>query len=210
MTILVLGLVIFLGLHSIRIVAEPVRAQAIARFGEGPWKGIYSLISAVGFVLIVWGFSRARYEAAQLWTPLPGARHATITLMLVAMILLGGYLFKRSHIAVVVHHPMVWSIVVFGFAHLLANGSAADALLFGAFLVWARRRPVQRLRARPAQRRRLSGARLGRDRGRGRGGPRALRRHCILAARVAVRGFAAVRLGSPSRPPDSPRLQGRR
>src|SRR5579863_9030395 len=102
MAILVLGLVIFLGLHSIRIVAEPVRAQAIARFGEGPWKGIYSLISAVGFVLIVWGFSRARYEPAQLWTPLPGARHATITLMLIAMILLGGYLFKRSHIAVVV------------------------------------------------------------------------------------------------------------
>ena len=77
MTILVLGLVIFLGLHSIRIVAEPVRAQAIARFGEGPWKGIYSLISAVGFILIVWGFSRARYEAAQLWTPSAGrpSRH---------------------------------------------------------------------------------------------------------------------------------------
>ena len=137
MAILVLGLVIFLGLHSTRIFAEPVRAQAIARLGEGPWKGIYSLVSAIGFVLIVWGFAQARFSAPALWTPPPGARHATILLMLVSMLLLAGYFFKQSHIAVAVHHPMVWSVAVFGLAHLIANGSAADVVLFGAFFIWA-------------------------------------------------------------------------
>src|ERR1700728_4606873 len=100
MAILILGLVIFLGLHSTRIVSESGRDKAIARFGEGPWKGIYSLVSAIGFVLIVWGFARARYDALQLWTPPPGARHITMLLLLAALILLAGFLFKRSHIAV--------------------------------------------------------------------------------------------------------------
>ena len=137
MAILVLGLVIFLGLHSTRIFSETLRAQAIARLGEGPWKGLYSLVSAIGFVLIVWGFAQARYDAPVLWAPPEGARHATIALMLVSMLLLAGYFFKQSHIAVAVHHPMVWSVAVFGLAHLIANGSAADVLLFGAFFIWA-------------------------------------------------------------------------
>ena len=137
MTILVLGLIIFLGLHSIRILAESGRERAIARLGEGPWKGIYSLLSAIGFVLIVWGFAGARFTAPLLWTPFSGARHVTIFLMLIAMMLLAAYLFKRSHITAAVHHPMVWSVAVFALAHLIANGSAADAVLFGAFLVWA-------------------------------------------------------------------------
>jgi uncharacterized membrane protein len=137
MATLVLGLVIFLGLHSTRIFAEPLRAQAIARLGEGPWKGLYSLVSLIGFVLIVWGFAQARFDAPTLWTPPPGAQHATILLMLVSMLLLAGYHFKQSHIAVAVHHPMVWSVAVFALAHLIANGSAADVVLFGAFFVWA-------------------------------------------------------------------------
>jgi uncharacterized membrane protein len=137
MAILVLGLIIFLGLHSTRIVTEAGRDKAIARIGEGPWKGIYSALSAIGLVLIVWGFAEARYTAPSLWTPFPGARHATILLMLISMVLLAAYLFKESHITAAVHHPMVWAVVVFGFAHLIANGSAADAVLFGAFLVWA-------------------------------------------------------------------------
>jgi len=137
MATLVLGLVIFLGLHSTRIAAEPLRAQAIARLGEGPWKGLYSLLSAIGFVLIVWGFAQARYDAPVLWAPPEGARHATIALMFVSMLLLAGYFFKQSHIAVAVHHPMVWSVAVFGLAHLIANGSAADVALFGAFFIWA-------------------------------------------------------------------------
>jgi uncharacterized membrane protein len=137
MAILVLGLVIFLGLHSTRIVSESGREKAIARFGEGPWKGVYSLLSAIGFVLIVWGFARARYDAPQLWTPPPDARHVTMLLMLIALILLAGYLFKRSHITAAVHHPMMWSVLLWSAGHLIANGSAADLALFGAFLVWS-------------------------------------------------------------------------
>jgi uncharacterized membrane protein len=137
MAILILGLVIFLGLHSTRIVSESGREKAIARFGEGPWKGIYSLVSVIGFVLIVWGFVRARYDAPQLWTPPPGARHVTMLLMLIALILLASYLFKRSHITAAVHHPMVWSVLLWSAGHLTANGSAADLVLFGAFLVWS-------------------------------------------------------------------------
>ena len=137
MAILVLGLVIFLGLHSTRIVSESGRERAIARLGAGPWKGIYSLISAIGFVLIVWGFARARYDAPQLWTLPAGARHITMLLMLVALILFASFLFKRSHIAVLTHHPMLWSVLLWSAGHLFANGSAADLLLFGAFFVWS-------------------------------------------------------------------------
>src|ERR1700723_793690 len=137
MAILVLGLVIFLGLHSIRIVSESGRERAIARFGEDPWKGIYSALSVIGFVLIVWGFVRARYDAPQLWTPPPGARHITMLLMLIALILFAGFLFKRSHIAVITHHPMLWSVLLWSVGHLFANGSAGGPPLFGAFLVWS-------------------------------------------------------------------------
>lgn len=137
MAILVLGLVVFLGRHSTRIVSESGREKAIARIGEGPWKGGYSLISAIGFVLVVWGFARERFQAPQLWTPPPGARHTTMLLMLAALILLASYLFKRSHITAAVHHPMLWSVLSWSLAHLIANGSAADLVLFGAFLVWS-------------------------------------------------------------------------
>jgi uncharacterized membrane protein len=137
MALLILGLVIFLGLHSIRIVSEGGRERAIARLGEGPWKGVYSLVSVIGFVLIVWGFARARYDAPQLWTPPTGARHITMLLMLVALILLASFFFKRSHIAVITHHPMLWALVLWSAGHLFANGSAADLVLFGAFLVWS-------------------------------------------------------------------------
>lgn len=137
MAILILGLVIFLGLHSTRIVSESGREKAIARFGEGPWKGIYSALSAIGFILIVWGFARSRHAAPQLWTPPPGARHIAMLLMLVALILFASYLFKRSHITAAVHHPMLWAVLLWSLGHLIANGSAADLVLFGAFLVWS-------------------------------------------------------------------------
>jgi uncharacterized membrane protein len=137
MAILVLGLVVFLGLHSTRIVSENGRESAIKRVGEGAWKGIYSIASVIGFVLIVWGFARARYDAPQLWMPPAGARHITMLLMLVALILLASSHFKRSHIAVIVHHPMLWAVLLWSAGHLVANGSAADVLLFGAFLVWS-------------------------------------------------------------------------
>ena len=136
MAALVLGIVIFLGLHSTRIFAEGARGKLIARVGEGPWKGVYSLLSLIGLALIIWGFGQARRNAAELWSPPIWTGHTAILLMLFSLILIGAYIFKKSHIAVAVHHPMVWGVAVWAVAHLIANGSAADLLLFGAFLVW--------------------------------------------------------------------------
>ena len=137
MTMLIFGLVIFLGVHSIRIFAESGRERAIARLGEEPWKGVYALLSLVGLVMIVWGFGEARSTAPIVWGPPVWTRHITILLMLFSMILLGAYLLKTSHIAVAVHHPMLWAVVLWSFGHLVANGSLADLVLFGAFLVWS-------------------------------------------------------------------------
>jgi uncharacterized membrane protein len=137
MAMLVFGLVIFLGVHSVRIFAESGRERSIARMGEGPWKGIYALLSLAGFVMIVWGFGEARWTAPILWSPPVWTRHVAVLLMLFSMILLGAYGLKKSHITVAVHHPMLWAVVVWSAAHLIANGTAADVVLFGAFLVWA-------------------------------------------------------------------------
>ena len=137
MAMLVFGLLIFLGLHSTRIFAESGRKRAIARLGEGPWKGVYGLLSLIGFVMIIWGFGQARGAAPMIWTPPIWTRHIALLLMLFSLILLGAYGLKRSHIAVAVHHPMLWAVIVWSVAHLLANGSAADVVLFGAFLAWA-------------------------------------------------------------------------
>ncbi len=137
MTLLIFGLLIFLGLHSTRIFAESGRDRAIARLGEGPWKGVYALVSLIGLVMIVWGFGEARLNAPIVWSPPAWTRHLTILLMLFSMILLAAYFLKTSHIAVAVHHPMLWAVVLWSLGHLIANGSLADVVLFGAFLVWA-------------------------------------------------------------------------
>jgi uncharacterized membrane protein len=137
MVILVLGLVIFLGLHSTRVFAESLRANAIARLGEGAWKGTYSLLSIIGFFLIVLGFAQARWNVVELWTPPAWTRQTTILLMLFSAILMAAYIFKKSHIAVAAHHPMLWSVAIWAAGHLLSNGSSADLVLFGAFFVWA-------------------------------------------------------------------------
>src|SRR3954453_358116 len=136
MAILVLGLLIFLGLHSTGIFAEGARVTAIARLGEEAWKAIYSLLSIMGFYIIVRGFAQARGNV-ELWTPPVWSRHITTLLMLFSAILMGAYFFKKSHLAIAAHHPMLWSIAIWAAGHLLSNGTSADLVLFGAFLVWA-------------------------------------------------------------------------
>lgn len=137
MGILVLGLVIFLGVHSVRIVADGWRTGMIARLGEKPWKGIYTLLSIAGFVLIVWGFNLARQLPGLLWEAPRGMRDVTSLLMLIAFVLLVAAYVPRNGLKARLHHPMVLAVKVWAFAHLLSNGSPADVLLFGAFLVWA-------------------------------------------------------------------------
>ena len=114
---------------------RPRKSDRAAR--RGPLEGDLFALSAIGFVLIVWGFARARFDAPELWAPVPGARHSTMLLMLVALILLASYLFKQSHIAVCGPSSDGVERRRCGPGHLIANGSAADVVLFGAFLVWS-------------------------------------------------------------------------
>ena len=137
MALLILGLLLFLGVHSTRIVADGWRSATIARIGEMPWKGIYSLLSIAGFALLIWGFRAARAETLVLYTPPVWARHLAALLLVVSFILLVAAYVPRNGIKAKLHHPMVLGVKVWAFAHLLANGVAADVVLFGAFLAWA-------------------------------------------------------------------------
>lgn len=136
MTILILGLVLFLGVHSVSIVAPGWRDATQARLGEGPWKGLYSLLSIVGFALIIIGYGLARQSPVVVYTPPAWLRHLALLLLLPAFpLLLAAYLPGRIKSAA--KHPMLLSVKLWAAAHLLANGNAADLLLFGGFLVWA-------------------------------------------------------------------------
>lgn len=137
MAILILGLVLFLGVHSTRIVADGWRSATIARIGGMPWKGIYSLLSIAGFALLIWGFRIARADTLVLYAPPVWARHVAALLLVVSFILLVAAYVPRNGIKAKLHHPMVLGVKVWALAHLLANGVAADVVLFGAFLVWA-------------------------------------------------------------------------
>ena len=133
---LVTGLVIFFATHSIRIFAPGWRDRMIARLGAGPWKAAYSIASLVGFVMIVGGYAAARMEPVVLYQPPFWMRHLTMLLMLpVFPLLLAAYLPGRIKAAV--KHPMLAATKAWALAHLLANGTLADVLLFGGFLAWA-------------------------------------------------------------------------
>ncbi len=137
MAVLILGLVVFLGMHSTRIIADGWRGAAVARLGLNPWKGIYSAISIAGFILVVWGYGLARAAAIPLWSPPAWTAHVAALLTAPAFILLAAAYVPRNQIRAAVHHPMVLGVQLWALAHLLANGTRPAALLFGAFLVWA-------------------------------------------------------------------------
>jgi len=137
MKLLVLGLVIFLGVHSVRIVADGWRSAQIARFGEGAWKLSYSLLSLIGFGVLVWGFGLARHAVPYLWNPAPGLRHASAALTLFAFILVTATYVPRNAIKALVHHPMLLGVQLWALAHLLMGGTLAQVTLFASFLAWA-------------------------------------------------------------------------
>ena len=137
MTFLILGLILFLGVHSLRIFADPWRTAQIARLGEGPWKGLYSLASIVGFVLLLWGFGRARAATVVLWSPPFWTHYVALVLTSIAFVLIAAAYVPGTRIKSWVHHPMVLGVKVWAFAHLISNGTLADVVLFGSFLVWA-------------------------------------------------------------------------
>ena len=137
MIYLILGLVVFLGVHSVRMVADGWRTRTRARIGDGAYKGIYALVSVLGFALIVWGFGVARQQPVQLWSPPVAMRHVAALLTLFSFVLLAAAYVPGNGIKARLHHPMVLGVKVWALAHLLANGTLAHAVLFGSFLAWA-------------------------------------------------------------------------
>lgn len=137
MTILILGLIIFLGMHSIRIVADARRTALRARFGESAWKAGYGLISLAGLVLVIVGYGMARQAPIVLWLPPIPMRHIAALLTAISFVLLAAAYVPRNRIKSSLHHPMLLGVKVWAFAHLLANGNLADLILFGSFLAWA-------------------------------------------------------------------------
>ncbi len=137
MTLLILGLVIFLGVHSLRIVSEDLRTRLRARLGEGAYKGLYSVLSIAGFVLVVYGYAQARLEPTLLWATPLWTRHLAALLTIPAFVLLVAAYVPGNAIKARLHHPMVLGVKAWALAHLVANNTLADLLLFGAFLLWA-------------------------------------------------------------------------
>ncbi len=136
MSWLIAGLVLFLGVHSVSIVSPLGRQQLARQMGEAGYKGLYTLVSFVGLGLIVWGYGLAREAPVLLYTLPTGFRHLAALLMLpVFVLLLAAYLPGRIQRAA--KHPMLLSVKLWALAHLLANGTLADVLLFGGFLAWA-------------------------------------------------------------------------
>lgn len=137
MLVLVVGIIVFLGIHSVRIVAPEWRLAKIEQWGETRWKGLYSLISLFGFVLLVWGYGMARLDAPILYEPPVWAKHITSLLMLFAFIFLGAFIAKPGRMKPALKHPMLIAIKTWALAHLIANGDLASLILFLSFLAWA-------------------------------------------------------------------------
>jgi len=137
MVLLMLGLVLFLGVHSTRVFADGWRTQFIAARGANAWKGLYAVLSIAGFALMLWGFGLARQQPVVLWNPPTWTRHLAALLTLPAFVLLAAAYIPGNAIKARLHHPMVLGVKVWAFSHLLVGRTLAAEVLFGAFLVWA-------------------------------------------------------------------------
>lgn len=137
MTIMIIGLLIFLGSHSLRIFAENWRQQQIAKLGETNWKIAYSAISIVGLAIAIYGFGQMRLDPINIWHPPMAMRHAVALLMVPAIIMLVAAYVPGNAIKAKLGHPMILAVKIWAFAHLLANGRLGDIIFFAAFLVWA-------------------------------------------------------------------------
>lgn len=136
MTLLIAGLVVFLGCHMLPVLSG-VRAGLREKIGAGPYKGLFSLVSLVGLVLIVMGYSAARDAGSPLiWDPPTGLRHLAMLLLVPVFVLLIASNMP-GRIKAKLKHPMLVAIKLWALAHLLMNGDLASILLFGAFLAWA-------------------------------------------------------------------------
>ena len=137
MSVLILGLLIFLGVHSLRIFADDWRTRQLTRLGEMRWKGLYTLVSLVGFGLLCWGFGLARQQPVLLYAPPLALRHLNALFTLLAFVLVAAAYVPRNHLKAKFGHPMLLGVKTWAFGHLLATGMLHDVVVFGAFLLWA-------------------------------------------------------------------------
>lgn len=137
MLLLIIGLIVFLGIHAVTLFNPALRQQIIAQRGRIAWRAIFSVISLAGLVLIIYGYGQARMNPTNLWFPPAGLRHLALILTLIAFVLMAATYVPNNRIKAKMGHPMYLGIKTWALAHLLANGTLADVLLFGSFLAWA-------------------------------------------------------------------------
>jgi uncharacterized membrane protein len=136
MSTLIAGLVLFLGMHSISIVNVALRDRLVVRLGENAWKGLYTLVSLVGFYLIVRGYGEARLNPSVVYVPPGWLRHVALLLLVPVFPLLVSTYFP-GRIKSAARHPTLLATKLWALAHLLANAMLADVVMFGAILIWA-------------------------------------------------------------------------
>jgi uncharacterized membrane protein len=135
MTFFLLGLFVFFAPHLATAFARRWRENAIKKYGVRRYKGVYSLVSALGFIMLVYGWRFA--DATLLYAPPSYMRYATQAFMLIALISLAAAYLPKGKIAGALKHPMLAAVKLWAFGHLLANGEARSVILFGAFLAYA-------------------------------------------------------------------------
>lgn len=137
MPVLILGLILFLGPHSLHMLAPRWRDGMVGRIGLMRWKGLYSLVAIAGFVLIIVGFGTARHAPVVLYAPPASLRHANALFTLVAFVLIAAAYAPRNQLKTRIGHPMLGGVAIWAFGHLLATGFVHDTVLFGTFLAWS-------------------------------------------------------------------------
>jgi len=136
-TLLVVGLLLFVAAHSVRVLADDWRTRMIGRVGANAWKGLSGLVSILGTVLIVWGFHVAGREPASLYQPPLALRHLNALFTLLAFVLTAAAYVPRNHLKAAIGHPMLGGVTLWALGHLLSTGMLRDVALFGALLFWA-------------------------------------------------------------------------
>lgn len=137
MPYLIAGLLIFLGMHLLPSLASGWRQSWIAQHSERAWKGLFALVSIIGFALIVWGFAQARQQPVLLYAPPVWLRHVNELLTVLVFVLLAASRVPRNHLKAALGHPLIAAAKLWAFGHLLVNGMLHEVVLFGAFLLWA-------------------------------------------------------------------------
>ena len=159
MTVMLLGLLLFLASHLMRALAGGWRERQISRHGETAWKAACSVLALVGLVLAIYGYGLTRADATLLWAPPAWTQHLLALAMIPAFLLLFAAYAPANRLRNAVGHPLLLAVGVWALAHLTANARLGDILFFGAFLAWvaiaypaARRRDQAAGRALPEPR----------------------------------------------------------